>query len=262
MNKTNIISIDLNDKFKKDNNKSNNLNYNDIKQNNKITNENNNILNETNIITNIISINLNNNSYDEEDDILDDGNIITNRISINLNNNIIEKKNDNNLLNRTNPIVSNKNEILSLLIKKQLPTINVSRKLCLSDLKRIVTHLPIDIFTDNCCIWSGYITNLNKNNKNCYISFFFKNKKIALHRLLYYNFVDILEENEYLKFTCNNKGTCCTLKHLKKFCIEPSSKYYNKTILNCDKNNDNEHEKEQDKNNNVVENKINTKVYF
>ena len=54
-----------------------------------------------------------------------------------------------------------------------------------------------------------------------------KNKKIALHRLLYCNFIEPLNDNEYLKFTCNNKGKCCSLKHLKKFSIEPTSKFYN-----------------------------------
>lgn len=124
-------------------------------------------------------------------------------------------------------ITTNKNEILSLLIKNQTQLVDIDKKLVLSDFKRIVSHLPKDIFSDECCIWSGYITNLNKNNKNCYISFFYKNKKIALHRLLYCNFIGPLDEKEYLKFTCNNKGKCCSLKHIKKFSIEPTSKYYN-----------------------------------
>jgi hypothetical protein len=116
--------------------------------------------------------------------------------------------------------VINKNEILSLLIKNQLSNVDLEKKLLLPDLKRTVNNLPFDIFTDECCIWTGYITNLNKDNKNCYISFFHKNKKIALHRLLYCNFVEELNDNEYLKFTCENKGKCCSLKHLKKFVIE------------------------------------------
>ena len=123
--------------------------------------------------------------------------------------------------------VINKNEILSLLIKNQIQTIELDKKLSLSDLKRVVSHLPKDIFSEDCCIWSGYITNLNNKNKNCYVSFFYKNKKIALHRLLYLNFVENLNDNEYLKFTCDNKGKCCSLKHLKKFSIETTSKYYN-----------------------------------
>lgn len=41
--------------------------------------------------------------------------------------------------------------------------------------------------------------------------------KAALHRLLYSNFVDHLSEDEYLKFTCDNKGKCCNIYHMKKF---------------------------------------------
>jgi hypothetical protein len=88
-----------------------------------------------------------------------------------------------------------------------------------------VNNLDFNGATQDICkyyggAWTGYITNLNKDNKNCYISFFHKNKKIALHRLLYCNFVEELNDNEYLKFTCENKGKCCSLKHLKKFVIE------------------------------------------
>jgi hypothetical protein len=137
--------------------------------------------------------------------------------------------------------VINKNEILSLLIKNQLNNVDLEKKLLLPDLKRIVNNLPFDIFNDECCIWSGYITNLNKDNKNCYISFFHKNKKIALHRLLFSNFVDELNDNEYLKFTCHNKGKCCSLKHLKKFIIEKApiieEKKEDNTVKNIGHNN-------------------------
>jgi len=111
--------------------------------------------------------------------------------------------------------MNNKDLILSKLIKNQRQ-MNLERKLTFSDLKRVSSNLKDDIFEDNCSIWNGYITNLNNDNKNCYISFFYKNKKVALHRLLYINFVGELNDNEYLKFTCNNKGKCCTLNHLVK----------------------------------------------
>jgi hypothetical protein len=118
--------------------------------------------------------------------------------------------------NSSNNITTTKNQILSLLIKKQLTNVELDKKLSLADLKRIVNNLPIDIFGDECCIWSGYIINSNNVNKNCYISFFIKNKKKALHRLLYSNFVGELNDKEYLKFTCENKGKCCTLNHFNK----------------------------------------------
>jgi hypothetical protein len=34
---------------------------------------------------------------------------------------------------------------------------------------------------------------------------------------LYCNFVEDLSDDEYLKFSCENKGNCCNIKHLKKF---------------------------------------------
>jgi hypothetical protein len=111
--------------------------------------------------------------------------------------------------------MNNKDLILSKLIKNQRQ-MNLERKLTFSDLKRVSSNLKDDICEDNCSIWNGYITNLNNDNKNCYISFFYKNKKVALHRLLYINFVGELNDNEYLKFTCDNKGKCCTLNHLIK----------------------------------------------
>jgi len=107
-------------------------------------------------------------------------------------------------------------EILSKLIKNQKNDIPLDKKLAFTDLTRISNNLPTDIFSDNCCIWSGYITNLKSKKKNCYISFFYKNKKVSLHRLLFANYIGNINDNEYIKYTCNNKGTCCTLNHMKK----------------------------------------------
>ena len=109
----------------------------------------------------------------------------------------------------------NKDIILTKLIKNQR-NIELSNKLTFQDLKRVSSNLTTDIFGDECSIWNGYVTNLNHDKKNNYISFFYKNKKIALHRLLFLNYVDNLDNSEYLKFTCENKGRCCTLKHISK----------------------------------------------
>ena len=63
-------------------------------------------------------------------------------------------------------------EILSKLIKNQKNDISLDRKLVFTDLTRISNNLPNDIFSNECCIWNGYITNLKSNKKKCYISFF------------------------------------------------------------------------------------------
>jgi hypothetical protein len=42
---------------------------------------------------------------------------------------------------------------------------------------------------DVCCLWNGYITNSNRTDKTQFVNFFFKDKKVMLHRLLYVNYI-------------------------------------------------------------------------
>ncbi len=53
--------------------------------------------------------------------------------------------------------------------------------------------------------------------KSVLLNFYFRNKKVALHRLLYSNFVAPLDSSEYLKFNCDNKGICCNINHYEKY---------------------------------------------
>ena len=55
-----------------------------------------------------------------------------------------------------------------------------------------------------------------------------------MHRLLYENYIGNINEDDYIKFTCINKGKCCNVNHLKKFS-------YNKNdiIVNINQNLDN-----------------------
>ncbi len=110
------------------------------------------------------------------------------------------------------------NELFKELISKQIKTVPINKKLHYADMKRICKYISGSIFDENkCCIWNGYVTNSNNNNKGTYINFYFKKRKAALHRLLFSNFVGELEPDEYLKFNCENKGNCCNITHLKKF---------------------------------------------
>ena len=110
------------------------------------------------------------------------------------------------------------NELLSELLNKQIPNVPKEKKLSYIDLRRVCKFISTSIFDDNkCCVWNSYITNDNNKSKGSYINFYFRKKKAALHRLLYSNFVEELNNNEYLKFNCENKGKCCTISHLKKF---------------------------------------------
>ena len=107
--------------------------------------------------------------------------------------------------------MSLKEKYLEEMIEKQIKDCDDKYKLSISDMKRILKYINYSIFDLNqCCLWSGYIT----NNKGKYINFYFNKKKIAIHRLLYLNFVDNLYENQYLTYTCCNKGTCCNLNHI------------------------------------------------
>lgn len=114
--------------------------------------------------------------------------------------------------------IKNSNEIFNELIKRQLRDIPIQWKLNINDMKRICKYIDSSIFDpDKCCIWNGYITNMNNSNKGTYVNFYFRNKKVALHRLLYSNFVAPLDSSEYLKFNCDNKGICCNINHYEKY---------------------------------------------
>lgn len=88
-------------------------------------------------------------------------------------------------------------------------------RLSYADIKRIAKYIKVKTVEDDCILWDGYI-NCCKG-RTPYINFYFNSKKVALHRLLYHNYVEELKDNEYLKYTCINKGKCCNYKHLKKF---------------------------------------------
>jgi hypothetical protein len=111
-----------------------------------------------------------------------------------------------------------KSQLVSELINKQIADIPTQKKLQYNDIKRMSKYISGNIFDENICsIWTGYITNLNNSDKGVYINFYFKGKKAILHRILYTNYVGPLNDSEYLKFTCENKGKCCNIHHLKKF---------------------------------------------
>lgn len=109
--------------------------------------------------------------------------------------------------------IHNKNSILENLTKNQIQNIELKNKLNFLDLKRISSNINNDMFSEECCLWSGPI--ITTNGKK-YISFFFNGKKISLNRLLYINYVGELKTNEYLKYSCDNNGICCNIKHIYK----------------------------------------------
>lgn len=107
----------------------------------------------------------------------------------------------------------NSDTILIELIKNQKKNVPVEKKLLYNDLKRISKYLTNSIFSDDCSLWSGYITVIKNDEKNSYINFYFNSKKYALHRLLFVNYIGELTDSEYIKFNCSNKGKCCNINH-------------------------------------------------
>lgn len=121
-------------------------------------------------------------------------------------------------------VKANDNQLLKELIRNQNPDVPEDKKLYLQDIQRICRNISSSPFNaDKCCLWEGYITNLNKSNKGTYINFYFRHKKVALHRLLYANYVGPITKTDYLKYTCKNKGLCCNIYHLEKFKYNKSS---------------------------------------
>lgn len=109
-------------------------------------------------------------------------------------------------------------DIIAELLKNQRDGIEEERKLYHGDMKRIAKNIKNSIFDTNyCTLWMGYITNLHKSNKGTYINFYFHQQKVALHRLLYYNYIHEIDKSEYIKFKCEHKGYCCNVNCFTKY---------------------------------------------
>lgn len=82
-------------------------------------------------------------------------------------------------------------------------------KLSFQDIKRLDTYIHGNIFqSKHCCLYSGEI-------KNKYSTISFNRKKVSVLRLLYHNYVNDIELNDKLEYTCENAGVCCNLNHFK-----------------------------------------------
>ncbi len=165
------------------------------------------------------NININENVDDEK---LKNTDVLNNIDNINyLKNDILlnneEKQKDTEEKNKIIDFKSN--DFLKELLLNQLKNINPNKKLNYGDMKRISKFLTNSLFHDTVCsLWNGYVTNEKNQTKGTYINFYFNKKKIALHRLLYINYIGEISNKEYIRFTCDNKGKCCNINHMKKYC--------------------------------------------
>jgi hypothetical protein len=148
----------------------------------------------------------------------DDGHKINNKDSSEDSDDLINSLDKKKIKNKQDDTIDTKDKMVKIMIKLQLSKVPLDKKLTFKDMKRICKNINSDIFNnDICSIWTGHITNSNNGAKGKYINFYFRGKKRALHRLLYTNFVGMLLKDEYLKFSCENKGICCNINHLNKF---------------------------------------------
>lgn len=113
--------------------------------------------------------------------------------------------------------ITPKEILLNEMIQKQLPNVPKNWKLTRKDMNRMLEKIKVSIFDPvKCSIWDEANFEKKKRKKGSYINFYFNTGKIALHRLLYSNFIELLQQNEYVKYLCNNKGNCCNVNHLVK----------------------------------------------
>jgi hypothetical protein len=122
-----------------------------------------------------------------------------------------------------------KKDLLTELINKQRKNIPQSVLLGFKDLNRIVNNIDKSIFDNECTIWKGFI---HSYKNNYYINFFYKGSKKNLSRLLYYNFIEKIDDTEYIKNTCVNGGKCCNITHYKKFKKEVDNSDKNDNLIN------------------------------
>ena len=120
--------------------------------------------------------------------------------------------------------MSDKKKLLKELIKKQKEDVPEDLKLNANELMRLCKYIDNNIFSkDKCCLWKGYISNSNNDKKPLFVNFYFRGKKRIIHRLLYYNFVDKIGDNEYIKLLCVDKK-CCNINHFIKFNYKTQNK--------------------------------------
>jgi hypothetical protein len=143
--------------------------------------------------------------------------------------------------------MTRKSAILDEMTKKQVKNIDPNKMLLYRDMTRIVKNINTSIFSStSCCIWTGFVTNV-WNHRSTFINFYFKKRKVALHRLLYNNFIGPISDTEYIKFSCNNKGRCCNVLHFVKL----SKDEINDESIESDIILDNEVDEEEDDDNNL-----------
>lgn len=105
---------------------------------------------------------------------------------------------------------------ISELVRNQLQDVDPARKLSLCDIERLAKFSDGKSYFDplKCTPFQGYV-NHNRPRDVC-IVFFHKRRKVALHRLLFENYVGPLNYFQYVRHTCGNRYSCVNVLHLKR----------------------------------------------
>ena len=141
-----------------------------------------------------------------------------------------------------------KNDLLNELISKQIKNVYYTKKLSYNDLSRMVKYLDTSIFGNECSLWKGYVSKTSPNGNNYYVNFFFKKKKVNLHRLLHINFIGPITSKEYILYKCVNNGKCCNINHFCKDMAANNISDDNNGDDNSDDNNDDNSDDDNDGN--------------
>lgn len=144
-----------------------------------------------------------------------------------------------NQINNTNNIKLsiNQKKLLCLMKVRQLDCKKYNLKMSVLQLVKFIMICNSDdnllgIFDLNkCCLYSSSCNNKYGNN------FYMNNKKIAIHRLIYINFINDLDENVYLKHKCMNKN-CCNINHIEKANLNINEAKYEIYKIPSNNNND------------------------
>jgi hypothetical protein len=115
-------------------------------------------------------------------------------------------------------------EILSELVKNQLPNVPAHNRLKYTDMERIAKNVNSSVFNPAfCCIWCSYVSNKQRPSKGVCVHFFFNGRKVLLHRLLFANYVSAdFDTSYYLKKKCENRE-CINVSHY--YCVKYLGNY-------------------------------------
>lgn len=81
-------------------------------------------------------------------------------------------------------------------------------RITFKQLRRIDLNLRGNIFGTDCVLWAN---EADKHKK--YIGITFNGKKVSLLRLLYLNYIDDIDQKDFIYYLCENRGKCCCLNH-------------------------------------------------